>query len=117
LDKTLCQHESEKSGAISISGARLDGQILFSVADDGPGVSREAMRALLETPLSDADRQGAGGYGIRNVNERIRMKYGPEYGLSYENRSGGGAIAMLRVPAVAGGEPGGGRDGLGGPAS
>lgn len=41
-----------------------------------------------------------GGFGLFNVNERIRLKYGREYGLRIESTYGKGTCIWVTVPAV-----------------
>ncbi|GBG06268.1 sensor histidine kinase [Paenibacillus agaridevorans] len=53
----------------------------------------------LESNLSskaDADQ----GFGIRNVNKRIQLRFGPSYGLFYELREEGGLRAIIRLPKL-----------------
>lgn len=42
----------------------------------------------------------ADGYGIFNVNERIRLYYSEQYGLLYESEEGEWTKAILTLPAV-----------------
>lgn len=39
------------------------------------------------------------GYGVRNVNERIRLFYGEEYGITVESEVGKGTTMRLHFPA------------------
>ena len=38
------------------------------------------------------------GYGVRNVNERIRLFYGEEYGMTVESEEGKGTTVWLHFP-------------------
>ena len=40
------------------------------------------------------------GYGIFNVNERIRLYFGPDYGLTLESIFGQGTTATVRMPCI-----------------
>jgi two-component system sensor histidine kinase YesM len=40
------------------------------------------------------------GFGIKNVNKRIRLHFGNSYGLSYEMRAEGGTRAIITIPAT-----------------
>jgi two-component system sensor histidine kinase YesM len=42
---------------------------------------------------------GESSYGIQNVNERIKLYYGAEYGLSYDINKGI-TVAKIIIPAV-----------------
>ncbi len=92
--------EKREKGRIRIE-ARLSGGLLaIVVRDDGIGmdaVRLAEIRGVLENrrPLSDS----ASGYGIYNVNERIRS-YGPDYGLSFESSAGEGTSVTILHPVI-----------------
>lgn len=50
--------------------------------------------------LANGETNSADGYGIFNVNERIRLYYGEQYGLLYESEEGEWTKAILTLPAV-----------------
>lgn len=79
---------------IRIAGEKDGGTILFKIIDDGVGISRE----LLEQ-LNDPEESMNAGYGIRNVNMRIKLFYGSEYGVSIYSRPGIGTTVSIRIPA------------------
>jgi two-component system sensor histidine kinase YesM len=103
----------ESPGLVRVSGEREGGTMLIRVIDDGVGMSEErldALRRRLEDPPGREAEDGggppsSGGVGVRNVQERIRLCFGPEYGLSFESKSGSGTIAMVRIPLVEEAEP------------
>ncbi len=75
--------ESVTGGTIEI-GARLDGDdLVLWVSDDGPGISAAP---------------NASGVGMRNTRERIATLYGERAVLALTPRSGGGALARVRIP-------------------
>ena len=43
-----------------------------------------------------------GGTGLRNVNRRIQLRYGDEYGLQIESMAGRGTVVTVRFPAEGG---------------
>lgn len=67
--------------------------VVFSIEDNGIGMSAEKTAALLNPNY-------AGGYGIINVNERIKLQYGEYYGVSIKSRSGQGTTVVIRIPAL-----------------
>lgn len=73
--------------------------VLFKVIDDGLGISRE----LLEQ-MNDPEESTSIGYGIRNVNQRIKLYYGAAYGVSIFSRLGIGTTVSIRIPAETPGE-------------
>lgn len=52
----------------------------------------ETMEWLLDKP-----RDIQGGYGVYNVQERIKINYGSDCGISYESRPGSGTAAILKL--------------------
>ena len=84
-------------GTIRITGRLRDTDILFTVSDDGIGMDSdtlEKLRSAITKPCKDTDS----GFGMANVNERIRMNFGPEYGLSLDSAPGNGTIVTVRIP-------------------
>ena len=97
----------EKQGAgiikIYVSEEETDGESVteLEVWDNGAGISREKLAFINET-LKRGGTDCKAGYGIYNVNERIRLFYGKEYGLHYESSFGLWTKAVLRIPAISG---------------
>ena len=81
----------DRTGAIRITGERVDDRILLKVMDDGIGMSPEKLAEINSGVLTVEQR----GYGIWNVNQRIRLHYGEEYGLSYESIEGMGTVVNV----------------------
>jgi len=88
-------------GAIVVRGRRLDGQRLqIQVEDNGIGMTSEQLAQL--RAILAAEAGGAvvaeSGYGINNVNQRIKLYYGSEYGLSIESEHRHGTCVSLIIP-------------------
>lgn len=86
-------------GVIRISGERDGKLIRFKVEDDGIGMNAEALTHLQEEirrPCKETDT----GFGMANVNERIRMNFGADYGLMIESEEGKGTRVWVTIPAV-----------------
>ena len=86
-------------GLIRISGERDGNLIRFKVEDDGIGMNAEALTHLQEEirrPCKETDT----GFGMANVNERIRMNFGADYGLMIESEEGKGTRVWVTIPAV-----------------
>ena len=91
-----------EAGHILVSVAELDDVLCFVVEDTGMGMDVEQLEVLtrmLEEPVRRGDEQSR-GYGIRNVNDRIRLYYGQNYGLFYESQPGVGTSVTVRIPKV-----------------
>ncbi|WP_083205312.1 sensor histidine kinase [Bacillus sp. FJAT-27264] len=76
---------------IHIKGIIEDNDIILSVIDDGMGMKPEKLQTLLE------DKPGR-GYGISNVDRRIKLKFGERYGVKVYSRLGIGTTVQIRLP-------------------
>ena len=80
-----------------------DGEdIVFQVEDNGIGMTREQCCQFLQQEGSD--RQGLGGIGIKNVNDRIKIYFGEQYGISIASELDEGTCVTIRMPKVKEGE-------------
>ncbi len=77
---------------IGITGRREDDNIILQINDNGIGMPAEKLQVLLQP------REEPGGYGIRNVNERIKLQYGEEYGVFIDSKIGIGTSVRLTLP-------------------
>ncbi|MDQ0196100.1 cache domain-containing sensor histidine kinase [Paenibacillus wynnii] len=84
-----------EDGVIIISASRRDGSIIITIEDNGyKPVDYESIGKL----LSDEEPNPLSGYGIRNINQRIQLHFGPDYGISYDQRDTGGTIVTVKLP-------------------
>lgn len=85
-------------GEIIVSGKRKDGHILLSVEDNGIGMSEEEA-ALVLTDSSRVHKRGS-GVGLVNVNNRIKILFGKEYGLTVESEPDEGTKVSICIPEI-----------------
>ena len=85
-------------GEIRVTGRLEDGNVILSVTDNGIGMSEEQV-ALILTDSSRMHKRGS-GVGLVNVNNRIRLLFGGEYGLTVESEPDEGTTVTVRIPAV-----------------
>lgn len=81
-------------GLIQISGWMEAGHIILQVADNGIGMTQERL-AHLHSAMESDERVG---FGLSAVNQRLRLQFGREYGLSVTSREGIGTIVTARIP-------------------
>jgi two-component system sensor histidine kinase YesM len=92
-------HGTEKSprrGIIVLSLAAVDGNLQIKVSDNGAGADTGVLNeylAAVHTSLADSD-----GLGIKNIHERLKMKFGNLYGLHYEPNPNDGITAIVTIP-------------------
>ena len=82
--------------------AREEGdRVVIDVMDDGVGM-KPAVEARLKSVLRNHET-GSSGYGIANVNERIQIMYGEEFGVTFETEYGEGSVFRITLPKHEGG--------------
>ena len=86
-------------GHIKITGEREDSTVVIRVGDNGVGISEEQLRALNEGSVEPSTQ---GGVGVKNVQERIRLTFGAEFGVRLESVPGRGTTATVRIPMIPG---------------
>lgn len=69
--------------------------IEIEVEDTGCGVDTDRINASLLTGFD-----GDGGYGVKNINARIKLCYGEKYGLTYKENSFGGTSVVMSIPQI-----------------
>ena len=86
-------------GTIYVTG-RLEGEkIYLDVKDTGVGMN-EAELASLRSKITRPCKETDSGFGLANVNERLRMNYGPEYGMTIHSKLGEGTWVQVVIPAL-----------------
>lgn len=75
-------------------------RILLCVEDNGVGMEEEELKRL-QTEIGKPCKETEKGFGLANVNERIRMNFGMEYGMRIESKKGSGTKVEIVIPAVA----------------
>ena len=85
-------------GEIRITGKLTGGELVLAVTDNGIGMSEEEVRLI----LTDSDRihKHGSGVGLVNVNNRIQILFGKEYGLTVESEPDEGTTVSIHMPAV-----------------
>ncbi|MCI8584413.1 MAG: sensor histidine kinase [Lachnospiraceae bacterium] len=100
--------EEDRKGHILITGQKVGEEVLLTVEDDGVGMTEEEIDRLNQTIdvlIND------GSYGVKNVHQRLAIRYGKEYGLYYRKNPHGGITVEIRLPGTDGErEPGGGEE-------
>ena len=75
---------------------RFDGDdIVFSVQDNGVGMSPEQLEAIMQHGPTDRT-----GIGIKNVNDRLKIYFGRNYGLSITSEPDVGTCVEIRMPRI-----------------
>lgn len=92
-------------GEITISASRSGEDTLICVADNGIGMKEEDLEHLRH--LADGTEKVSAdntGFGIANVAQRLRLNFGPDYGLDIESEYGEGTRITVHTPGQFGTE-------------
>lgn len=84
-----------QAGTIKIGGIFADDDIVLTVEDDGVGMSPGQTDKILTEQCS----KDAHGFGVINVERRLKINYGERYGLTYKSIKGQGTTVSVRIPA------------------
>ena len=82
---------NRKDGHLQVAVRTAEDALLIRIIDNGVGI---------QDNWESAGRKKSGGYGIRNVRERIHAFFGPSYGCQLSRRPEGGTEVSIRLPLV-----------------
>ena len=92
--------EKRGSGYIKINGMIKDEKICFIIKDNGIGIMDEKLMKINEMLKGKNKSNDIVGYGIFNVNEKIKLTYGEGFGLEYHSIYGEGTTVVLWHPII-----------------
>ena len=85
------EEKTDGRGKIAVRGWKEDNCVWFMVEDNGVGMEQEVADKILTMESK--------GYGVRNVDERIRLCYGEKYAMKVESVVGKGTKMTIHFPA------------------
>lgn len=74
---------------VTVRVRREERAVVMEVEDNGQGIGEEQLRAI---------SSGSRGYGIANVDERLKLRYGAAFGVQIVSGSGGGTVVRILIP-------------------
>ena len=86
------EYLDQEVGEVTILGELDNSCMKFIVSDNGCGMEEETLKNITTTETN--------GYGIRNVDQRIKLFFGEAYGVTYESELGVGTTATITLPLV-----------------
>ncbi|MCC3373270.1 sensor histidine kinase [Cohnella sp. REN36] len=89
-------------GTIAITGYRIGAEVVFSVQDDGLGMSAERLEEV-RAHLASGDQSTDRIFALSNVHNRIKHYYGERYGLQIYSQPNQGATIEVTLPQPPGG--------------
>ena len=85
-------------GEITISVYEKDNLIHIDVSDNGLGMPEKVVEYIMHNRVISSKR--GSGIGVRNVDERIKLIYGEQYGVTIESELDEGTTVSIRIPAI-----------------
>lgn len=94
--------KGDVEGKILITGTIDENAIYLKVSDDGIGIKESELPFILSTKRvkSNSTSSKGSGYGIRNINERIKLCYGDNFGLSFTSIYEKGTTVTIKIPII-----------------
>lgn len=86
-------------GHIQVTAREEEDKILFFVRDDGIGMKQDKLdHVCSQISRGQTERGGSSGFVLVNVNQRLQLNYGEEYGLKIESVYGEGTEVTAVIP-------------------
>ena len=85
------------SGCINISGYIDNNFIIININDDGIGINEDELPSILSP--NKISSKGS-GYGLRNIDQRLKLLYGDKFGLSFKSVYGFGTTVTIKIPLI-----------------
>ncbi len=95
--------DTEKGGLITIRGKMSEDSVIFEISDNGMGIDESELEALLND-LHKPDGFRRHSVGLRNVNQRLQIYYGDQYGIKMESKYREGTTTRIVIPVRNGGD-------------
>lgn len=102
LVENAVMHGIEEAGVdaeITISLQEVDDHVEIEVTDTGQGMTDRELDLLqkrIKSPLNTEKKRG--GIGLRNVQERLHLCFGPQYGLYFYSKPGRFTTVVVKLP-------------------
>jgi two-component system sensor histidine kinase YesM len=87
-----------EKGIIRVSGYRAGRHAVIEVYDDGAGMTEARLAELRQSLAAPEVAEHPMTFGLRNVNERLRLHFGPDYGLDIFSEPGRYTRILVRLP-------------------
>lgn len=96
INHGMAHMEKDDGGGIIVRAYTDGDNLIMEVEDNGCGMTQERISQILNG--GEYVRSKAGGIGVGNVNERIRLHFGREYGVEIISEPDEGTIMRMRMP-------------------
>ncbi len=90
----------EGKGRITITGTVEDNRAVIRVLDNGVGMDARTLSHIFDVNKDESN--SISKVGVRNVNSRLKLYYGEEYGLNYQSSAHVGTCVTVTIPYMPG---------------
>ena len=90
----------EDKGYIIIRAHETEKDVLIDVIDNGPGFDQDTLLDLWDTSTSGRKKYHDNGVGLKNVHERLVIRFGSTYGILICSSPGYGSTIRIRIPKI-----------------
>lgn len=91
--------DSDTGGTVSIVGRCEEDQLIFTIEDDGIGMTEQQSESLLDCRHGDLNtNKSPGGYAVNNVYERLKLKFNEDFLLKIDSEETKGTKVTLVLP-------------------
>jgi two-component system sensor histidine kinase YesM len=100
VENAICHGIEPKidEGLIQVKGVKINNRVFFTVEDNGFGIKSDKLNSIIK--FLESDKEDDGNYfAIANINKRIKLHYGNEYGLVIKSKEGIGTKVTVIIPA------------------
>lgn len=87
-------------GKITVMLREQDGFLWVTISDTGCGLNGQSLEKLIENKKFSKKTESYVSIGLRNINERLKLKYGRAYSFSAKDGDCGGAVFTIKLPVV-----------------
>lgn len=90
--------ECSENGKIIIQSFVIDGNLVLTISDNGIGMDEKTLKSLND--YINGKNEDFRGIALRNINKRLKLNYGNEYGLEAFSILGKGTSISLTLPYI-----------------
>jgi len=94
--------DDRREGSIQIRASLVRKGLLITIRDNGKGMDKNSLRSLRQH-IGNSDRptgRHTGNIGLYNVSQRIKLKYGDDYGLRIRSAAGVHMTVYILLPVM-----------------
>lgn len=86
-----------ENGLINIKIFSEHNILVYEIHDNGVGTDDKQIQEILQIP---SEKKSDFGFALKNVNDRIKLHFGEEFGITFTSVYGTGTIVIVRQPII-----------------